>query len=93
MRKLRFRLSQADNALRRCDGMNIKLMPAQATPPQPASISVPTEASRRGWLPRVANREVELHDHDHEYEGEWRAQLSATTASVFPSANNSVRAL
>jgi Cd2+/Zn2+-exporting ATPase len=58
--------------------MNIKLMPAQATPPQPASISIPAEMPRRGWLPRVANREVGLHDRDHEHEGEWRAQLIAS---------------
>lgn len=50
-------------------------MPVQATPTPPASISTPAEPPRRGWLPRVANREVELHDDDHGYEGEWRAQL------------------
>lgn len=57
--------------------MNIQLMPAQATPP-PASISTPAETPRRGWLPRVANREVELHGQDHEHEGEWRVQLIAS---------------
>ncbi len=37
---------------------------------------------RRGWLPRMAPREVELHDpdhdHDHDHEGEWKVQLTAS---------------
>ncbi len=33
---------------------------------------------RRGWLPRMATREVEVHGHDHEHAGEWRLQLAAS---------------
>jgi Cd2+/Zn2+-exporting ATPase len=42
----------------------------------------PTETPRR-WFPRLATREVELHEddhhgHDHEHEGEWKEQLFAS---------------
>jgi Cd2+/Zn2+-exporting ATPase len=36
--------------------------------------------TRRGWLPRMAAREAEVHGHDqdHEHEGEWKLQLVAS---------------
>ena len=58
--------------------MATQLMPVQADSPPPASLPVPVDKPRRSWLPRIANREVELHDHEHEHEGEWRAQLIAS---------------
>ena len=37
-------------------------------------------APRRGWLPRMAAREIEIHEHghDHGHEAEWKVQLVAT---------------
>lgn len=53
-------------------------MPVQTHEPPSASLALPVEKPRWNWLPRVANRQVELHDRDHEREGEWRVQLIAS---------------
>ena len=35
-------------------------------------------APRRGWLPRMGTRSVEVHAPGHEHEGEWKVQLAAS---------------
>ena len=40
---------------------------------------------RRGWLPRMATRAVEIHEpgHDHDHEGEWKVQLALSMLCLF----------
>ncbi|MEP6667661.1 MAG: cation-translocating P-type ATPase [Chthoniobacter sp.] len=53
-------------------------MPVPIDQSPAAVLPLPVDKPRRSWLPRVANREVELPDHDHDHEGEWRVQLIAS---------------
>ncbi len=60
--------------------MNIAAISAKVAPFQMTE-PLSTATTARRWLPRFANREVEIHEHehdDHHHEGEWKLQLVAS---------------
>lgn len=54
------------------------MMPVQTGPSPLPSLSSEAETPRRNWLPRVANRQVELSDEKEESQGAWRTELIAS---------------